>query len=113
MERVEILISKTPSTLVKAVIEARRQGNQGLFQRKLKKFLKSKQLPKWWTRLLQGLAEKKALMTIMNEQKLFPTGFCCLNALANLEDCGFPNSFLKELSEEASSELGPTKYQFF
>jgi hypothetical protein len=105
---------KIPERLVSALIHAREEGNDEEFQKTLTDHAteckkKGLELPSWWLRLLEGLAQRKTLIQIANELELNPYGFVCLNFLNNLEEQGFPKGFLEELIEKAKPEIGEVR----
>ena len=60
----------------------------------------------WKAKLLEGIANGKDIIQIMDELGITPYGFGLLNIIKELKADGVPREVLERLIEEAKPEIG-------
>jgi hypothetical protein len=60
----------------------------------------------WKTKVLEGIANGKDIIQIMDELQITPYGFGLLNILRELKNDGLPRETLEKLIEQAKPEIG-------
>jgi len=60
----------------------------------------------WKIKVLEGIANGKDIIQIMDELRITPYGFGLLNILRELKNDGFPRETLEKLIEQAKLEIG-------
>lgn len=106
-----------PKGLVEAIVAARehRDANHECDKR-FKEYLeecetRSLNPPQWWIKFLQGLADGKSIIQMLDELEIIPYGVGILNVTERLQLHGFPKEFLQGLNIEAEQQLAKNKCQ--
>lgn len=67
----------------------------------------------WKAKLLEGIANGKDIIQIMDELGITPYGFGLLNIIKELKADGVPREVLERLIEEAKPEIGDNCAELF
>ena len=67
----------------------------------------------WKAKLLEGIANGKDIIQIMDELGITPYGFGLLNILRELKNDGFSREALEKLIEQAKLEIGERCAELF